>query len=105
MIAKDEYAGFGAVPDDLIPCSDGAGEVVAIGPGVTRWAVGDRVVANFCQDYVGAGPRVELLESALGGAIHGVLTEYRTFPEHVRRVLLPYMRANLTLADHWTGTC
>src|SRR5450432_2002971 len=33
----------------LIPCSDGAGEVVELGPGVTRWAVGDRVAGIFMQ--------------------------------------------------------
>jgi len=34
------------LPDhDLVPLSDGAGEIDAIGPGVTEWSVGDRVVS------------------------------------------------------------
>ncbi len=37
---------FGAFPQPVIPGSDGAGEVDAIGAGVTRWAVGQKVVIN-----------------------------------------------------------
>ncbi len=37
---------FGAFPDPVIPGSDGAGEVDAIGAGVTRWSVGQKVVIN-----------------------------------------------------------
>ena len=35
------------VDEDLVPLSDGAGEIDAIGPGVTRWAVGDRVAGLY----------------------------------------------------------
>src|SRR5688500_11683613 len=34
-------------PDGLIPLSDGAGEVVEVGDGVTEFAVGDAVVSTF----------------------------------------------------------
>lgn len=37
---------FGAFPEPVIPGSDGAGEVDAIGPGVTQWSVGQKVVIN-----------------------------------------------------------
>lgn len=37
---------FGAFPAPVIPGSDGAGEVDAIGAGVTRWSVGQKVVIN-----------------------------------------------------------
>lgn len=40
-------------PDGLIPCSDGAGEVVETGPGTTRFRVGDRVALIFNPDWIG----------------------------------------------------
>ena len=42
---------------DLIPLSDGAGEVVAVGAGVTRVKVGDRVAGCFMQRWVGGADR------------------------------------------------
>jgi NADPH:quinone reductase-like Zn-dependent oxidoreductase len=60
----------------LIPCSDGAGEIVAVGDGVTRWKPGNRVVTCFFQGWE-AGPISRCAVRAdLGGALHGVLAEY-----------------------------
>ena len=67
---------------DLIPLSDGAGEVVATGEGVTGLAVGDRVVANFFQDWIAGEPSAEHMRGALGGEVDGVLAEFRVFPAH-----------------------
>jgi NADPH:quinone reductase-like Zn-dependent oxidoreductase len=59
-----------------VPLSDGAGEVVETGPGVTRFQTGDRVAAIFMQTWI-AGPIDESHgASALGGAIDGMLSEY-----------------------------
>ena len=59
----------------LIPLSDGAGEVIEVGPGVTRFAVGDRVMGVFFADWVD-GPRTrEANASARGGSIDGMLSE------------------------------
>ncbi|MBI4963171.1 MAG: NAD(P)-dependent alcohol dehydrogenase [Desulfomonile tiedjei] len=59
----------------LIPFSDGAGEVVAIGDGVTRWKQGDRVMSTFFQNWI-SGPITDAAaKSALGGAVDGVLAE------------------------------
>jgi NADPH:quinone reductase-like Zn-dependent oxidoreductase len=41
------------VPLGRVPVSDGAGEVVAVGPGVTRFDVGDRVVNSFFPNWFG----------------------------------------------------
>lgn len=67
--------------DNLIPLSDGAGEVVAVGDGVTRFAAGDRVVANFFQGWLAGEPDPEKLSTGLGGKIDGVAAELRVFPE------------------------
>ena len=61
---------------NVIPCSDGAGDIVAVGPGVTRVAVGDRVAGIFMQSWLAGGPDEEKARSAMGGAIDGMLAEY-----------------------------
>jgi NADPH:quinone reductase-like Zn-dependent oxidoreductase len=67
---------YGAnVKPPLIPLSDGAGEVIAVGPGVTRVKAGDRVAAIFMQDWL-EGPVDDLkANSAMGGAINGMMAE------------------------------
>ena len=61
----------GPLTEDTIPLSDGAGEVAALGAGVTQFAVGERVVATFTQ---GNPP------AALGFPLDGTLTEYAVLP-------------------------
>ncbi len=69
------------VPPDLVPLSDGAGEVTEIGAGVTRVKVGDRVTPIFMQSWMGGDMEPADGASALGGAIDGVLAEYAVFDE------------------------
>jgi NADPH:quinone reductase-like Zn-dependent oxidoreductase len=59
-----------------IPTSDGAGEVAAVGPGVTRVKVGDRVAGCFFQSWVGGRFELRHHQSDLGGNLDGMLTEY-----------------------------
>lgn len=66
-------------PGDLsgkVPLSDGAGEVTAIGPQVSRVKVGDRVAGIFFQRWLSGKPDASTAGSALGGAIDGMLSEY-----------------------------
>ena len=56
--------------------SDGAGDVVAIGAGVTRVKVGDRVAGCFMQKWIEGGPSDAKAASALGGDIPGLAAEY-----------------------------
>lgn len=64
-----------------IPCSDGAGEVVAVGPGVTMWRRGDRVAGIFMQNWLDGPPTPEKVKGALGGDIDGMLAEYVVLKE------------------------
>ncbi len=64
-----------------IIASDGCGEVIAAGDNVTAFKPGDRVAGSFFQKWI-AGPFArEYGASALGGAIDGVLTQFRVFDE------------------------
>ncbi len=58
-----------------IPCSDGAGEVIAVGEGVTRVQVGDRVCGIFMQNWIEGEPDAAKQQGALGGDIDGMLAE------------------------------
>ena len=59
----------------LIPNSDGAGEVIAVGAGVTRFKAGDRVAGCFFQNWPDGRISAAAMASAMGGAIDGVLAE------------------------------
>lgn len=68
-------------PLPLVPCSDGVGEVVEVGAGVTRVAVGDRVCPIFAQKWIAGAPRRERIRSTLGGPHDGTLSEYMCLNE------------------------
>ncbi|MEA2562957.1 MAG: hypothetical protein QOH06_4461 [Acidobacteriota bacterium] len=59
----------------LIPCSDGMGEVVELGEGVTRVRIGDRVCPIFAQQWLAGEPTREKARSTLGGPLDGTLAE------------------------------
>ena len=65
----------------LIPLSDGVGEVVEAGAGVTRAKVGDRVCPNFAQAWISGEPTPERLSRSLGGPVDGTMAEYMLLPE------------------------
>ncbi|MBW4432844.1 MAG: NAD(P)-dependent alcohol dehydrogenase [Pelatocladus maniniholoensis HA4357-MV3] len=60
----------------LIPMSDGAGEVVGVGEGVTRVKAGDRVAGIFFQDWIYGQLTRQKMKSDLGSGIDGMLAEY-----------------------------
>ena len=86
---------------DLIPLSDGAGEVVAVGPGVSRIKTGDRVAGCFMQKWIGGAIDEAAMASAMGGAIDGMLTELAVLEED-GVVKLP---AGLTFEEGATLPC
>jgi NADPH:quinone reductase-like Zn-dependent oxidoreductase len=69
------------VRENVIPLSDGAGEVIEVGAGVSRVKVGDHVAGNFFQRWVGGEPTAEAHKSALGGGIDGMLADYVVLEE------------------------
>jgi NADPH:quinone reductase-like Zn-dependent oxidoreductase len=75
LIATGRYP-LGEPRLPLVPLSDGAGEVVEVGSGVSRPNVGDRVAGAFFQRWVDGPFDPDKAASALGGAIDGVLSEY-----------------------------
>lgn len=74
--------GYGAFTGNLplIPISDGVGEVVEVGAGVTRVKVGDRVCPCFHQSWVGGEPDLERLTRTLGGPLDGTMAEFMCLP-------------------------
>jgi NADPH:quinone reductase-like Zn-dependent oxidoreductase len=69
-------------PRRIIPASDGAGEVLEIGSGVQRLAVGDRVAAAFFPTWIDGSLAEEHHANALGGSLDGMLAEEVVLPEH-----------------------
>ena len=73
---------YGAPPRaGLVPLSDGVGEIVDLGAGVTRAGLGDRVAGIFMQGFLSGAITPQALTTALGGAIDGVLSEYVALSE------------------------
>ena len=73
---------FFPVKDGLVPFSDAAGEVVAIGEGVTLVKVGDRVATNYMQRWIAGELQPEHMGSDLGGSLDGVLADHVLLGEH-----------------------
>ncbi|MDP7112299.1 MAG: alcohol dehydrogenase catalytic domain-containing protein, partial [Myxococcota bacterium] len=68
-------------PLPLVPGSDGVGIVEAVGEGVNRAGVGDRVCPIFCQDWHDGAPERDKLRSTLGGPLDGTLREVMVIDE------------------------
>jgi NADPH:quinone reductase-like Zn-dependent oxidoreductase len=79
LVLSGQYGGGDM--SGIIPLSDGAGEVTAIGPGVTRFKPGDRVAATFFQGWVSGKADARTAATALGGAIDGMLSQYVALSE------------------------
>lgn len=84
MISTGTYPG--RIKEDVIPTSDGAGEIIALGSDVNpkTFKVGDRVAANFSLEHLSGPVSAASVVTSQGGPIDGALQEYRIYPARVR---------------------
>lgn len=83
-LVRGDYGKIDRYP--LVPLSDGAGEVVAVGEGVTRFGEGDRVIFQMRPFWLEGTPTRHAITNSLGMTLDGVLAEYRVADEqHVVR--------------------
>lgn len=68
-------------PLPLVPCSDGAGEVVGIGSEVSEWKVGDRVLLTFAPKWIAKEATHAEMRYTIGGPLPGTLRELALVPE------------------------
>lgn len=99
IIAAGRYP-LGAA-SSVVPLSDGAGEIIAVGARATRFRVGDRVASTFFADWSDGRPRPTTAASALGGGVDGMLSQFVTAHED-GFVKLP---AHLAFEEGATLTC
>lgn len=80
---RDLVVARGAVkrPGPLVPTSDGAGEVIEVGAGVSSLHPGDRVVASFFPTWQSGSLSDHHHANALGGGRDGMLAEEVVLPE------------------------
>ena len=97
LVAK----GFFPVADGLIPLSDGAGEVLEVGAGVTQFTPGDRVVSVFHPKWSDGHMDRADLDNSPGGPADGFACEEATRPASH----FTHAPANLTHAEAATLTC
>jgi NADPH:quinone reductase-like Zn-dependent oxidoreductase len=73
--------GRGPTKIGVVPLSDGAGEVASVGDGVSRFAVGDRVIGCFHPRWFGGPIKADYLTDRLGANLDGMLAEYAVVSE------------------------
>lgn len=78
LILSGQSASGGS--DPVIPLSDGAGEITALGENVTEWQIGDRVCPTFFRDWQDGRFNMSYHKAARGGSCDGVLAEFITAP-------------------------
>jgi len=78
MVLRGDYVL--PVEPNIVPLSDGAGEVVAVGDGAQRFVVGDRVAANIFPLWETGPLQLETI-AQLGSSHDGLLRDYAVLPE------------------------
>ncbi|EPQ55972.1 NAD P-binding protein [Gloeophyllum trabeum ATCC 11539] len=99
LVASGRYPAL--CKDNVVPASDMAGEIVAVGADVHGFKNGDRVCANFALEHVYGDVNERIRNTGLGAPIDGVLTEYRAFPAYS----LVHIPAHLSYVEASTLPC
>ena len=68
----------------MVPLSDGAGDVVTVGPNVTRVAAGDRVTATTITNWIDGAFDPTSAEQSIGFSVDGWLADEIVLPETAR---------------------
>ncbi len=70
--------GLWPTSEKRVPMADGAGEVIKVGPNVTEFEVGDRVVSTFFPSWLSGEPEVDGFATVPGDGVDGYAKEYVT---------------------------
>ncbi|SPJ82326.1 probable NADPH:quinone reductase and related Zn-dependent oxidoreductases [Fusarium torulosum] len=88
-LLKGEYPM--ATKEGVVPLSDGAGEVIAVGQDVTRVKTGDRVAVACTTDWIGGPFMDEYKQSSVGFRVDGLLAQQGVFPDSALVHIPDYM--------------
>lgn len=99
MVTTNTY--LWPLKNGIVPCSDGAGEVLSVGDKVTRFKPGDRVAAIFNQKHISGSLRPSTVRAALGGDLDGMLREHAVLNENG----LVHIPSNLSYEQASTLPC
>jgi NADPH:quinone reductase-like Zn-dependent oxidoreductase len=100
LAVRENRYGLPSAPD-LVPLSDGAGIIDAVGPDVERWVPGDRVITVYFDGWPDGAPGPQMGQGLGSGAENGVLAEYAILAAD-RIVRAP---ASLSLTEAATLPC
>ncbi|GAW13562.1 hypothetical protein ANO14919_029490 [Xylariales sp. No.14919] len=99
IIPKGQYPFPAKFP--VVAASDGAGEVIEVGPKVSKWKKGDKVVTLFNQGHQFGDIDIPATSTGVGGIVDGTLRQYAVFNENG----LVRVPKNLSYAEAATLTC
>ncbi|KAH8702021.1 hypothetical protein BGW36DRAFT_289278 [Talaromyces proteolyticus] len=89
------------IAKDVVPGSDGAGEVIRVGSQVSEFKPGDRVVTTFFQSHDSGPLSLEIIQSSLGALQDGPFREYGIYPQSG----LIHAPPNLSWSESSTLSC